>query len=1132
MDLLLPTAGKKRALPVDQPIPAVASEATTVQRVIRKSTRIVHRQAKRDIESGYFTASQMRDVLQERRLLYEDWHKRHSKISDQIASCANKDRSKIYSQLDEAWQASNTRRPGFLNFSGGKQEAYSEGRTIKIYTQSIANSRGGDNGSTRALTICAPHTLLPWTKYYLGVENPDGEGKDAADTLASLSIQPAPARSILSPIQIPPPLLPAPKRLLISRSVSLGKPDIGASENDTAAVQFKTLGAASYPSQPAVMPTGTTSEPQFDLISSLSSCPEVVTHVCKYLNLGDILVLYRTSRLFKSTFDSDLERNVQRMARQFASAETRSVFSWRRITESGGRLLHMVSMPRTRRMHEIHGRSPQTSSAPTLRYVGMMVSRERKVRDIVATLARAGHRLPRTNATAVLKKIWLLMDIPTNNGRELLLKDEALFSDLDLLTMQMFHVKLVLHFHDPLMGPDNSLAETQDDLVPGIPDVPQELIVDDLWEDGQHSSNEEMAAAAAAARDYILQHQRQLPEHSLVETLLGQRAGLEVLWSMLRGKAYRTLPEVVSLKARYDCEPHQFFGQYATRGICHEHYDGSNSFSFELDADNNWNSHSFSTTGEGLSCLENTSFFSSGEQSSSAETGSLKDFASDGLAHESDLFCSLQDDPLVDVLGTGVPVSQMGKDHLEGWGTGNQHLLRPDELVPLEAARRMQESPDNHLDLSCHVPFMAIWGNRDFATGANLMPDVDEMYISDDEHDALGLDSLSSDDGDGLEDSHENKENFGVCVPTALGYSAFLGTHGADQNQNPAGKERAAIAALVAKSIDEDMYPMAEHRLQAQSGNVLVDRDAWQPWQVLKARWDTLTLRERVDVWWVSHQYRLHRQAWTQREGQDRSNVQGGQPDPAGLSQISYTQSDAISIEEAQYETDDMDLDLDVGTEAEDFDDGVYSAEDEENGEGYVGNDSELHGTRTLTPDRGSSQPSTPPNDYDSLSFSLQLPRRHQKLIESSIQSALREQDEVDEALLAQADMSYEADEVAHWDEFLAEAGQMLAGLDIVSLDHEINDESWLSEEPVAATPMPNPEEVLMPEYGGLNDVFRLVQQVHEAQADVDAAQLMVCTDGPFPGSDVRVSQSKDTVLELTARLELLLKAEVFAIDL
>lgn len=74
----------------------------------------------------------------------------------------------------------------------------------------------------------------------------------------------------------------------------------------------------------------------------------------------------------------------------------------------------------------------------------------------------------------------------------------------------------------------------------------------------------------------------------------------------------------------------------------------------------------------------------------------------------------------------GVPIDQVGRGHLEGWGVGQNHLMRPDELIPVEAVAR-------GLELERHLPHMVTWGYFDQMTGDNLVPTEEEMYISDDE---------------------------------------------------------------------------------------------------------------------------------------------------------------------------------------------------------------------------------------------------------------------------------------------------------------------------------------------------------------------------------------------------------------
>lgn len=82
----------------------------------------------------------------------------------------------------------------------------------------------------------------------------------------------------------------------------------------------------------------------------------------------------------------------------------------------------------------------------------------------------------------------------------------------------------------------------------------------------------------------------------------------------------------------------------------------------------------------------------------------------------------------------GVPFDEIGRGHLESWGLGEAHLMRPDELVPLEAVTR-------GLELDKHLMHMAVWGYIDWATGENLVPTEDEMYISDEEQALAHMDT-------------------------------------------------------------------------------------------------------------------------------------------------------------------------------------------------------------------------------------------------------------------------------------------------------------------------------------------------------------------------------------------------------
>lgn len=74
----------------------------------------------------------------------------------------------------------------------------------------------------------------------------------------------------------------------------------------------------------------------------------------------------------------------------------------------------------------------------------------------------------------------------------------------------------------------------------------------------------------------------------------------------------------------------------------------------------------------------------------------------------------------------GVQPAEIGVGHLEGWGRGRAHLLRPDELVVREAVRRA-------LGLKEHLMGMMLWGYVDLVTGKDIKLSEEEMYMSDEE---------------------------------------------------------------------------------------------------------------------------------------------------------------------------------------------------------------------------------------------------------------------------------------------------------------------------------------------------------------------------------------------------------------
>ena len=780
---------------------------------------------------------------------------------------------------------------------------------------------------------------------------------------------------------------------------------------------------------------------KFDLVSSICSCSDLIFHVCQYLSLEDILALYRTSRVFKGTFDSNLKSNVLYLARKFASLETISVFPWVLYKQA------TVELPGA--LHRPGTDGPSSVYAPSLRYVSMLVSRQRKVLDIIACLARAGHRLPRESAPAALKKMWLLMDIPTNRGRAAFVRNEEVFTDEDLLVMQMFCVKLGMHFANPLRGPfDTAEAATTD------------------AGDGQ----------------------KKRLQCSLVETLLGQRSGLHVLWSMLRGKEFRGTQEVIELKVRYDYIPSTLLHPIDDMGDI-DHLDtpsistqaatsSSSTLDFSDDFERSFSSNDLPSDNRFDLDLDLDLDLDPEQE----ET--LNRIAKE---HNEKLRQKALENAIYEV-----PVWEMGVGHLEGWGLGTQHLLRPDELVTLEASRRRRTCPDNPFELERHVQFMPVWGARDFESGRNLVPNIDEMYMSD-----------SEDDGPAGSSPSASKE------------SILPGVH------DISSAAKARIAAIVAAD-DCDVFESAETRLSKFCGNVHLKHSDWQPWQVLKDRWDTLSQDEKLDVWWMNLQERLRRQGWSHR------------------STIDDNRGDQVSYEEA-----------------------VEDAAVEESG--VI--PSEINGDGISSPVPGSTSYS-PSQHMNNESAAPDLSARHQSIVQSSVAWALQEQDEIDAALVAQSDMPYEEEELQHWDQFLNTVGPVLeninddgddgSSLATDGMDDDDDDDDddmdigpWDSEEasvnhfeesghegnstgndgtspePPAPQP-PSPQAVLVPEYGCSKEVLRLARKTYNAELALQEAEA---------GSGIAVNSHRHAELAASAthlrrKLDAVIQGEVFAIEL
>jgi hypothetical protein len=205
-----------------------------------------------------------------------------------------------------------------------------------------------------------------------------------------------------------------------------GKTGIGRSTNE-------------WRMDPDVASLSVRQRPNNDFFSGLSECPEIVIEVCKYLRCRDFLSLYAISKDFHETINGHMTFILKNYA-EIHAPESSKIFVFTFYDQ-------LCIQDPVRRPHPlIRGKERKV---PSLKWAQMVVHRERAVRDILACMAREGHRMPKS-MSLTLKKVWLTMDIATSGRRSRFMHNNKFWTNVDLYNVMMFIVKLDLRFNDPI----------------------------------------------------------------------------------------------------------------------------------------------------------------------------------------------------------------------------------------------------------------------------------------------------------------------------------------------------------------------------------------------------------------------------------------------------------------------------------------------------------------------------------------------------------------------------------------------------------------------------------------------------------------------------------------------------------
>ena len=168
-----------------------------------------------------------------------------------------------------------------------------------------------------------------------------------------------------------------------------------------------------------------------------------------HLAIPELVSLYCISRTFHYHFNMHYATYVLQSARNQAP-ESYRLFPFRQykglcIDDPAGR--------------EDPRKPGQIRANPSLRWLQMLHHRETVTNGIIESLASCGHRLPE-KASVTIKKIWLMLDMPTTATRLGLLHNPKLWTDNDLCVATMFFIKLDMRFSHPVEGcGDTALRE-------------------------------------------------------------------------------------------------------------------------------------------------------------------------------------------------------------------------------------------------------------------------------------------------------------------------------------------------------------------------------------------------------------------------------------------------------------------------------------------------------------------------------------------------------------------------------------------------------------------------------------------------------------------------------------------------
>ncbi|KAI9812958.1 MAG: hypothetical protein M1826_002741 [Phylliscum demangeonii] len=185
--------------------------------------------------------------------------------------------------------------------------------------------------------------------------------------------------------------------------------------------------------------SGRSERPAFGIFQALLARAEVFIEFAARVDVDSLVHLYAMSGQVRALMNARFSTVMLAVA-ECQAPESRRIFRFK--------VYRSLCMPDP--ALRPHPRLPdEVRLVPSFRWLRMVLYREHVAEDIVAAMAERGHKMP-AHASATIKLMWLMLDVPYNLQRIALFHNEKLWTDRDLYMLTLFLLKLDMAFNDPM----------------------------------------------------------------------------------------------------------------------------------------------------------------------------------------------------------------------------------------------------------------------------------------------------------------------------------------------------------------------------------------------------------------------------------------------------------------------------------------------------------------------------------------------------------------------------------------------------------------------------------------------------------------------------------------------------------